>query len=530
MKPVERDRSGAFDAPEHDWDRRADTPTWFDPEPGDRSRGAFGPPELVRVRQRRRLLPVLAVLLGVGAIAGLALLGQRAAAPSPSVVKSPAALVAAVPTRGAPPSVSPAAEPPSHGRGSRTPSADTIAEALDALRTVHSYRFVLAGSGPNSAGFTTTGTVINAVPTRILIETVSPSSPAVSLLTIGPYRWTRLESSGFRQVLPPVATPSGVKPPFMDVLHELLNRAVANGYSITDFGRETRHGRSVEHLQIVVTPAPRPTGSTAGPAPGAQPSLDAWIADDGRLVAGRAVGLGPVESPIGPQVEVDFLDLSIVGVDDASNTIEEPPIARPPATPRGGLTTVFGDAVAALGMRRSYRMTIQGGASAFTSVDRIVVNRPKLAAEQDARLQHLSGDVSVRLVAGVVWSSEAGGRWISTAPSGAEQCAASLVSPGLRPIQCQFAMLTDLSILGEQPVEAFHAVVGTEQVNGVLVRHFVSTAGASIDADGPTTPGTVDLWVAVHGGYLVRMVVDVQFPVRVDVTHVDDPGNRVVRP
>jgi hypothetical protein len=524
---VEGDHPGAFDpTPEHDPDGARGRPTSFDSAPGDRNRGASGPPELVPVGQRGRVLPALAVLLVVAATAGFAVLGQRGAAPVPSPAGSPAPIAAAVATR----SPASSGEVVLLGRRVPSPSAQTVSAALDALETARSYRFVLVGSGGVGGGFTTTGTVVNAEPVRILSETVSPSSAAVSLLTIGLYRWTRLEGSGYRHVPPPIAAPSAVKPPFMDALQGLLARAVASGYSITDFGQEARQDRSVEHLHIEVTPAPTPTGSTAGPALRAQPSLDAWIGGDGRLVAASAVDVGLIESPIGPQVEVEDLHLSIVGVDDPSNMVEEPPMAQSPSTPDGGLTTVFADAVAALATRRSYRMTIEGGVSAFTSVNRIVVNRPKLAAEQDAHLQHLAGDVSVRLVDGVLWSSEAGGPWISTTPSATEQCAASLVSPGLRPIQCQFAMLSDLSIVGEQPVDAFHAVAGTEQVNGVLARHFVSTAGASIGAAGPTTPGTVDLWVAVHGGYLVRLVVDVQFPVRVDITHVDDPGNRVVRP
>ena len=105
---------------------------------------------------------------------------------------------------------------------------------------------------------------------------------------------------------------------------------------------------------------------------------------------------------------------------------------------------------------------------------------------------------------------------------------ASLFSVTTVVAACTFAMLTDLSVVGEQLAGGF-GVAGDEPVNGVMATHFHSDAGSMADLRSGVDAGT-DLWVADDGGYLVRLAVAGSLPLQVDVSRVGDRRNRVVHP
>jgi hypothetical protein len=83
--------------------------------------------------------------------------------------------------------------------------------------------------------------------------------------------------------------------------------------------------------------------------------------------------------------------------------------------------------------------------------------------------------------------------------------------------------------------------VGKEQRNGVAVIHYTASPATVAKNSAPYGKGgrwSADLWVAARGGYVISSVAealsaDVSIPgyrVALDLTHVDDPANKVAAP
>lgn len=125
------------------------------------------------------------------------------------------------------------------------------------------------------------------------------------------------------------------------------------------------------------------------------------------------------------------------------------------------------------------------------------------------------------------WLKEGSGGWAKS-PGGAADFDAAFTT--LSPID-----LVD----GFDGLSAALQRIGTERRNGRPTFRYHADSGDAAAAAAGLTSGSVDAWLATGGRYLVALVIDgtwdldgtpTRVVLRIDVTHVNDRGNRVVPP
>jgi hypothetical protein len=212
------------------------------------------------------------------------------------------------------------------------------------------------------------------------------------------------------------------------------------------------------------------------------------------------------------------------------------PAASPTEGPTSGSAPI-GGAVAALSDVDSYRFAVElTGADALTggsmpsgdiSMRGTVVVRPERAL--DFTLSTAGLEAHYVLVGGDAWLGLGTGA-LAKVPGGAENAEATFDS--LKPERLLGGYTSDLTGL---------TLVGSETRNGVAVDHYEADAAtaAAIASRVGGEGFTVDAWLAQDGDYLVAF--DMQgtvttsgsaqpFGMKVDISGIDDPANRIERP
>jgi hypothetical protein len=218
----------------------------------------------------------------------------------------------------------------------------------------------------------------------------------------------------------------------------------------------------------------------------------------------------------------------VVASDDPSSPTSPAPTASPPAvsaspSASSSATTPVDPVAAAtaLGSLGSYRLSAAGltGQGRFTA-EMVVVQRPKPA--RSASISVGSKQIRIVTVGDKAWIDRTG-----TGPLAAGDF--GLIDGTLG----AFEPATLVSIFGG----ADYSVVGEETKNGALTTHYHGDATSGIGPGGATFPpgASIDLWVSVDG-HLVAFEAN-DFPgaggpsdLRIEVTHSNDPSNRVKRP
>lgn len=212
---------------------------------------------------------------------------------------------------------------------------------------------------------------------------------------------------------------------------------------------------------------------------------------------------------------------------------DEAPTLRPEPSGSGPDLVAAADALADLG---SYRVSVrsrglvpavpEGGTVTMTST---LVQGDRPAAE--FTMTGVDGFVGGRLQAIVVgdeaWLREGAGAW-QKSPGGAADFDAAFTTLSPRDLVAGFEALSDVIV-----------ATGSERRNGQAATRYRAAAGdAGANAAG-LTAGTIDVWLAPADGHLVSLAVDGTWifdddptPVllEIEVTHVNDPANRVTAP
>jgi len=212
---------------------------------------------------------------------------------------------------------------------------------------------------------------------------------------------------------------------------------------------------------------------------------------------------------------------------------DETPTLRPDASGSGqGLL----DAANALADLKSYRVAVASRglvpatpASGTVTMTSTLVQGDNPAAEFS--MAGVDGFAGGRLRAVVIgdqaWLKEGAGRWAKS-PGGAADFDAAFTT--LSPI--------DL-VAGFDDLSPALRLVGTERRNGRPTFRFHTDASDAAAAAAGLTTGSVDAWLATSGRFLVGLVIDGTWDLdgtptrvflRIDVTLVNDPANKIVPP
>jgi hypothetical protein len=213
---------------------------------------------------------------------------------------------------------------------------------------------------------------------------------------------------------------------------------------------------------------------------------------------------------------------------------DEAPTLRPDPS---GTTTDLLDAANALADLRSYRVAVatRGLVEATPATATVTMISTLLQGAEPAAkfsMVGVDGFADGRLDAVVIgdqaWLKEgSAGHWVKS-PGGAGDFDAAFTT--LSPIDLVDGF-DDLS-------GALHRV-GSERRNGRPAVHYHADSNDPAADTAGLTSGSVDAWLATTNGYLVALVIDGTWdadgtptPVllRIDVTHVDDPANKVAPP
>jgi hypothetical protein len=111
---------------------------------------------------------------------------------------------------------------------------------------------------------------------------------------------------------------------------------------------------------------------------------------------------------------------------------------------------------------------------------------------------------------------------------------------GAADFDAAFTTLSPIDLAaGFDGLSAALADAGADRRNGIRVRHEHASASAQVAVAAGLTAGSVDLWIATSGGYLVGFVVDGTWDVdgtptrtvlRIEVSHPNDRANVVTPP
>jgi hypothetical protein len=212
--------------------------------------------------------------------------------------------------------------------------------------------------------------------------------------------------------------------------------------------------------------------------------------------------------------------------------IDEGPTPRP--LPSGAVDLI--EAANALADLDSYRVAVasRGLVPAATSGGRVTMTSTLIQGADPAAeftMAGVDGFDGGRLQAVVIgeeaWLKSGSGAW-SKSPGGAADFDAA------------FTTLSPIDLVSEfEGLAGAIEQVGEQRRNGQRAIRYRSEDGAANAAAAGLTDGTLDLWLALAGGYLVALEIDgtwdidgVATPVllTIDVTNVNDPANRVSPP
>ena len=213
--------------------------------------------------------------------------------------------------------------------------------------------------------------------------------------------------------------------------------------------------------------------------------------------------------------------------------LDEGPTPRPESSGSGPDLLDAANALADLG---SYRVSVvTRGLVPATPVDGPVTMTSTLVQgtvpAATFRMTGVDGYAGGRLEAVVIgdraWLKEGAGDWVKS-PGGAGDFDAAFTT--LSPI--------DL-VAGFEGLSGAIRRTGIESRNGRRAIHYHVDDGDAVAQASGLSKGSVDAWLAASGGYLVGLVIDGTWdldgtptPVvlRIEVTRVNDPANRVVPP
>lgn len=191
-----------------------------------------------------------------------------------------------------------------------------------------------------------------------------------------------------------------------------------------------------------------------------------------------------------------------------------------------GNALVIAAAFARLRDLDSYRSSLRGlGVADTPAVDATILNRPVPSVERQTTV---AGRTFSSLIIGAeTWTRTAGGAYAKvTDPGHGPACGQSVSA--LQP--CTFETMTELRGPSGGIENTFARLGDGGLVNGVQTIHWHSDAGTDV-ADHGRVPGSLDLWISVDRGVLVRRVFAGQgYTEALDITHIDDPANRIRRP
>jgi hypothetical protein len=211
---------------------------------------------------------------------------------------------------------------------------------------------------------------------------------------------------------------------------------------------------------------------------------------------------------------------------------DEAPTLRPDPS---GVTSDLLDAANALADLQSYRVAVatRGLVEATPATATVTMTSTLLQGADPAAkfsMAGVDGFADGRLDAVVIgdeaWLREGSGHW-KKSPGGAGDFDAAFTT--LSPID-----LVD----GFDELSPTLQRVGSERRNGRATVHYHADSGDPAAATAGLTTGSVDAWLATNGRFLVALVIDGTWDVdtpssvflRIDVTHVDDPANKVAPP
>jgi hypothetical protein len=186
------------------------------------------------------------------------------------------------------------------------------------------------------------------------------------------------------------------------------------------------------------------------------------------------------------------------------------------------------NSASALSNVSSYKVSIitTGGTNPGTETI-VVVRKPALAESMTA----IAGGKTTRIVVvgSNMWLDEGTGTFVKNAiPASALGAMTSAFDPGTFLARANKSM----------PLSALQTI-GVETKNGVQAIHVRADHSTAVPAGQPTIPpgGTVDLWVATDGNYLVALEVNGMTTasssptsVKVEVTNINDPSLSVSAP
>jgi hypothetical protein len=205
--------------------------------------------------------------------------------------------------------------------------------------------------------------------------------------------------------------------------------------------------------------------------------------------------------------------------------------------PDSGTGSSLADAADALADLDSYRVAVstRGLVPATTAGGPVTMTSTLLQGEHPAATFTITGADGFdggRLQAIVIgdeaWLREGTGSWHKS-PGGAADFDAAFTTMSPRELAGEFDVLTpDLT------------TVGIERRNGQRAEHLRAESSDERVAAAGLTTGSIDVWRATSGGALVGLLVDgtwinddgapTPVELRIDVSHVNDPANRVVPP
>lgn len=212
--------------------------------------------------------------------------------------------------------------------------------------------------------------------------------------------------------------------------------------------------------------------------------------------------------------------------------LDEVPTIRP--APSGAAPGLL-DAASALADLRSYRVTIvsRGIVAATPAGAEVTMTATLVQGEEPAAafsMTGVDGYSGGRLRAVVIgdraWLREGGGGWIRS-PGGAADFDAAFTT--LSPID----LVTEFD--GLSPALR---PVGSAMRNGQKTVHYRTNADDVLATDAGLSSGSVDAWISTKGD-LIGLVVDGTWDLaetptplllKIDVTGIDDPANRIVAP
>jgi hypothetical protein len=470
----------------------------------------------MRSRSRSGLAGALVAVV----LAGCA--GGPAVTPVPTPAPASPSLIAATPA------ITPVPGP-------ATPA--TISAGAAALDGYRSYRFTQTLVEP--AGVLR-GVVVNADPHRVRMESLVDGVVASTTIGIGDTSWLSFSGSNYVKQPDMGHGADTWQNPVSSDVESLIDRLA----TVEDIGVEDRSGVPARHLRGTAS-----LGETSGLGLDGLPTdmdygfvgrIDAWMAtDDGHLVALRADGeqispsfggSGDEEPP--PTSRPYVVDLSVEGIDEPANVVEEPPVLAATSQPSGdpaaiALVEGIGD-----GMRRLDAYVIEATTNASGMNMRVtltVVNRPVPAAMSvtETGVPDFPG-LSILVIGDKAWGRSGEDAWAGGKGKDGPTCGTSGQSLSLMK-PCTFELMTAFASHYAATAATFTIIATDEVVDGTPCTHLRSEAGMT--SGEMTLPGTTDIWIANDGGYLVKdTFTGVAITTSSRTTRVNDPGIKLEPP